>query len=129
MKTKLFMMVCLLGISLFFPKTSHAQLTEENLELQSNWDAEFGPVSLQPEYLTATLSHVNRTITGTFAFNYGYVTFWIVSEKGELCLSEEVNAVANGSYYLDLSKLKAGKYRLQCYLPGEPTQVANFELH
>ncbi|MDE5639113.1 MAG: hypothetical protein K2I47_04880, partial [Odoribacter sp.] len=98
MKTKLFMWMCVLGACFLFPKISFAQLTEENLDLQSQWDAEFGPVSLEPEYLTATLSHVNKTISGTFTFNYGNVTFWIINEAGELCLSEEVSASANGTY-------------------------------
>lgn len=129
MRTKLSMLVCVLGMCLLFAKTSSAQLTEENIRFQSQWDAEFTPVSLEPEYLTASLSHVNKTISGKFAFNYGIVTFWIINEAGELCLSEEVSAIANGNYLLDLSKLEAGKYRLQCYLPGEPMQFAYFELH
>lgn len=129
MRTKLFMLVCVLSTCLLLSKTSSAQLTEENIRFQSQWDAEFGPVSLEPEYLTATLSHINKTISGTFAFNYGIVTFWIINEAGELCLNEEFNAPANGNYLLDLSKLKAGKYRLQCYLPGEPMQSAYFELY
>lgn len=123
------MWMCVLGAYLLFPKISFAQLTEENLDLQSQWDAEFGPVSLEPEYLTATLSHVNKTISGTFAFNYGNVTFWIINEAGELCLSEEVSASANGTYLLELNPLKPGKYRLQCFLPGDPMQFAYFELH
>lgn len=123
------MLVCAFTMCLISSMTSLAQLTEENIRLQSQWDAEFGPVSLEPEYLTATLSHVNKTISGTFAFNYGNVTFWIINEAGELCLSEEVAASANGTYLLDLSPLKAGKYRLQCFLPGDPMQFAYFELH
>ena len=123
------MLVCVLGTFLLLSKTSSAQLTEEDIRFQSQWDVEFGPVSLEPDYLTATLSHVNKTISGTFAFNYGVATFWIINESGELCLSEEFNAPANGNYLLDLSKLKAGKYRLQCYLPGNPMQAGYFELY
>lgn len=123
------MWMCVLGACFLFPKISFAQLTEENIELHSQWDDDIGPVSLEPEYLTATLSHVNKTISGTFAFNYGNVTFWIINEAGELCLSEEVSASANGTYLLDLSPLKPGKYRLQCFLPGDPMQFAYFELH
>ena len=129
MRTKLFMLVCVLGMCFLSSKTSSAQLTEENIRFQSQWDAEFTPVSLEPEYLTATLSYVNKTISGTFAFNYGHVTFWIINEAGELCLSEEISAYANGNYLLDLKLLKAGKYRLQCFLPGDPMQVAYFELY
>lgn len=129
MKTKLLMLVCVLGICMCLSKNSSAQLTEDNIRIQSQWDVEFGPVSLEPEYLTATLSYVNKTISGTFAFNYGVVTFWIVNEAGELCLSEEVNAVANGTYQLNLNKLASGKYRFQCFLPGDPMQVGYFELH
>lgn len=123
------MWMCVLGACFLFPKISFAQLTEENIELHSQWDDDIGPVSLEPEYLTATLSHVNKTISGTFAFNYGNVTFWIINEAGELCLSKEVAASANGTYLLDLSPLKAGKYRLQCFLSGDPMQFAYFELH
>lgn len=129
MRTKLLMLVCVLGMCFILPETSSAQLTEENLDLQSHWDVEFGPVSLEPVYLTATLSHVDKTISGTFTFNYGVVTFRIVNEAGELCLSEEVNAVTNGTYQLNLNKLEAGKYLFQCFLPGDPMQFGYFELH
>lgn len=129
MKAKLLMVLCIVGIFSFMSQSVSAQLTEENLDIQSHWDVEFGPVSLEPDYLTATLSHADKTISGMFTANYGKVVFQIVNKSGEVCLQEEVSAVYNGTYRLNLIGLNAGDYRLKCYIPGVPLQIADFKLY
>lgn len=129
MKAKLLMVLCIVGIFSFMSQSVSAQLTEENLDIQSHWDVEFGPVSLEPDYLTATLSHADKTISGMFTANYGKVVFQIVNKSGEVCLQEEVSAVYNGTYRLNLTGLNAGDYRLKCYIPGAPLQIADFKLY
>lgn len=129
MKTKLFMLLCVLSIFIFSPTITNAQLTEENLEILSHWDDDIGPVSLEPDYLTATLSHADKTISGMFTANYGKVVFQIVNKSGEVCLQEEVSAVYNGTYRLNLTGLNAGDYHLKCYIPGAPLQIADFKLY
>lgn len=128
MKTKLLILVSVLSMCLFISVDSFAQLTEDNLDYQSQMDGEFGPTSLDPVFLTGKVNHATQTISGTFNFNLGIVTFWVVDEAGQLCVTEEINAVENGSYEIKLNSLKTGKYSIICFIPGETKQVAYFEL-
>lgn len=128
MKTKLLILVSVLSLCLFASVHSYAQLTEDNLDYQSQMDGEFGPTSLDPVFLTGKVNHITQTVSGTFHFNLGIVTFWVIDEAGQLCVSEEVNAVKNGTYEINLSQQKTGKYTIICFIPGETKQVAYFKL-
>ncbi len=126
MRTKFLMLFVIL--SAFFTLPSFGQITEENLDFQSRNDAEIGPVSLGPVYVSGVLSHVNKTIDVTFEFDLGYVTFWITDEKGQLWMSEEVNATKNGYHTFNINQLPNGQYNIICFIPNGPALQAKFKL-
>lgn len=121
-----------IGMLLASPLLSHAQggYTDEDIDFEGS-DASntgFGPTSLEPEIIHATISHINKTITLSFLEDLGTVTIWIVDEKGNLYISEEVDTVAEATKAIDMKSLQAQKYTIICFTP-EGQQKGKFELH
>lgn len=115
MKFKL--IILLLGLFFTTPIVTYAQYTDEDLEYQggNSDDEEFGPVSLIPEVVNGLISYTHGKITNTFLCDLGTVTVWIVNEKGQLYISEEINTTENKIQEIDIKALPAQKYRIICF--------------
>lgn len=129
MKIKLLMFLVTMGLFLFTPVITNAQITDDDLDiLGGNGDNnEFGPVSLEPELMKGTISYINKTITTTFLFDLGTVTIWIADEKGQLYISEEVDSEEGKAVTIDIQSLPAQKYKI-IYFTSEGEQIAKFEI-
>lgn len=130
MKTKLLMFMMAIGMMLAAPTISYAQITDDDLDYQggTSGNGEYGPVSLEPEIVEGVLSHINKTITNYFVEDCGVVTIWIVDEKGNLYISEEVNTSEETTLVIDIKSLPAQKYTIICFTPfGQ--QKAKFEIY
>lgn len=115
MKIKL--IILMLGLFLIAPAITFAQYTDEDLEYQggNSDDGEFGPVSLDPEVISGSISYTNEKITNTFLCDLGIITVWIVDEKGQLYISEEVNTTQQAVQEIDIKALPEQKYKIICF--------------
>lgn len=134
MKTKMCMLLLVLGLGFMMPVYSYSsetsvagRITDEDLEYQGTDCGEIGPVSLDPEFLKGTISYENKTITNTFFFDFGTVTVWITDANGNLVMSEEANTSIDAQSTIDIKDLRAGSYKIIVFLP-EGQQVANFNV-
>lgn len=129
MKTKFFLLLMTIGMLLAVPVVSYGQYTDEDLDYEggNSGNGEWGPVSLEPELIKGIISYNNQTITNTFLFDLGVVTIWIVDEKGNLYISEEVNTTEEKSIVIDIKALPAQKYKMICFTK-EGQQTARFEV-
>lgn len=123
------MFTMFIGILLAMPTMVNAQLTDEDLDYggSNSGNSEWGPVSLEPELVKGTISYVNEIITTTFLTDLKVVTIWIVDEKGNLYISEEVNTTTNKTVTIDIKSLPAKKYKIICFT-CEGQQIAKFEI-
>lgn len=129
MKIKLLMFLVTMGLFLVTPTISYAQFTDDDFDIQGgNGDnGDFGPVSLEAELLKGSISYINKTITTTFLVDLGAVTIWIVDEKGQLYISEEVDSKKGQTVKTDVQSLPAQKYKI-IYFTSEGQQFAKFEI-
>ena len=127
MKIKL--MILMLGLFFASPVMTYAQYTDEDLEYQggNSDDEEFGPVSLDPEVVSGSISYAEGKITNTFLCDLGTVNVWIVDEKGLLYISEEINTTEQAVQEIDIKELPAQKYKIVCFTP-EGKYYATFEI-
>lgn len=129
MKTKFLFFFFIIGMFFLIPSVSHAQITEESLDMLGEFDGELSPVSVETPLLAATLNHINKTLKVDFLSNLGRVTFQIVDESNRIYLAKEVMSVEGGFYTFNLSSLPAGKYKIICFIPNKTKQAAYFELY
>lgn len=130
MKAKVFTFFMVIGLFLAIPAISNAQgYTDEELDFQGSdvTNDDFGPVSVDPIYITGNVSLEKQTITLDYRANLGMVTIWIVDENGVLYFSEEVNTVAEKTTKIDIKALPSKKYTILCFNP-KGQQKANFDL-
>lgn len=129
MKAKFLMFMMFIGMLLAMPTIVNAQYTDDDLDFQggNSDNGEWGPVSLEPELVKGTISYANETITTTFLTDLKVVTIWIVDEKGNLYVSEEVNTTTNKAVTIDIKSLPAQKYKIICFT-SEGQQTARFEI-
>lgn len=127
MKIKL--IILMLGLFFVAPVVTYAQYTDEDLEYQggNSDDEEFGPVSLDPEVVSGSVSYIDGKITNTFLCDLGIVNVWIVDTKGQLYISEEVNTTKEAVQEIDIKALPAQKYKIICFTP-EGQYYAIFEI-
>lgn len=127
MKIKL--IILMLGLFFITPVVTYAQYTDEDLEYQggNSDDEEFGPVSLDPEVVSGSVSYIDGKITNTFSCDLGIVNVWIVDTKGQLYISEEVNTTNEAVQEIDIKALPAQKYKIICFTP-EGQYYAIFEI-
>lgn len=123
------LIILMLGLFFAAPIVTYAQYTDEDLEYQggNSDDEEFGPVSLDPEVVSGSISYINGKITNTFLCNLGTVTVWIVDEKGQLYINEEVNTITQNKQEIDIKKLPAQKYKIICFT-SEGRYYTTFEI-
>lgn len=126
---KIKLIILILGLFLVAPVVTYAQYTDEDLEYQggNSDDEEFGPVSLDPEVVSGSLSQIDGKIKNTFLCDLGTITVWIVDEKGQLYISEEVNTTEQAIQEIDIKALPAQKYKIICFTP-EGRYYAKFEI-
>lgn len=126
---KIKLIILMLGLLLVAPAVTYAQYTDEDLEYQggNSDDEEFGPVSLDPEVVSGSFSQIDGKIKNTFLCDLGTITVWIVDEKGQLYISEEVNTTEQVIQEIDIKALPAQKYKIICFTP-EGRYYAKFEI-
>lgn len=129
MKAKfLSVLVILIGFTIL-PVLSATYYTDEQIEYLASDDGNYiHPSSIDPIFLKGTLSLNSKTITNTFFFDLGSVTFQILDENDRVVLTERTTAVAGGSYTISIEGWAAGKYKICCFIPNERTQVGNFQI-
>lgn len=130
MRTKFLMFFMAIGMLLAIPSLSYAQgYTDEELDFQGGdvTDTGFGPVSLDPVYIEGVVSNTEQTITLDYLYDLGVITIWIVDEKGQLYISEEVDTRNESTTQIDIKALPAQKYTIICFNP-KGKQTASFEL-
>lgn len=135
MKTKVCMLILMLGMCFTMPLTSYsiengvnARITDDDLDYQGSNETGFGPVSLDPTLVQGVLSRSNMTITNTFCFDFGTVTVQVVDENRNAYIIEQINTSADRVMTLDISSLPQGAYTIVCYIQGEKPQEAKFTL-
>lgn len=135
MKTKVCMLILMLGMFFAMPLTSYsmengvnARITDEELDYQGGNHSEVGPVSLDPVLVQGILSRSNMTIKNTFCFDFGTVTVQVVDENRNAYIIEQINTSADRNMTLDISSLPQGDYTIICYIEGELPQEAAFTL-
>lgn len=118
MKSKFLMFMMAIGMLLVMPNLSYAQgLTDEDIDFEGGdaGNSDFGPVSLAPILIKGVVSHMNQTIKLNFLSDLKVVTIWIIDEKGNLYLSEEINTSFETSKTIDIKALPAQKYTIICF--------------